>query len=385
MSISPKEFFVDLMEFFSILLPGGLLAYLLKGDAGPQLFGNGYHDLQGTEGWIVFLFSSYLLGHIIFLLGAWLLDDHVYDPIRKATFAQQVKNLAEGKSGLSQKWARWLAKLLIKPDADRTLREVLKIKKRCDASGGSGINAFQWSKARLVLEHPEAIAAVQRFEADSKFFRSFVIVLCFFIPWGLLVGRWQLGVGAAFCLVLAFWRYVDQRIKSINQAHYYIIALEGERKTEMPAQTTSGEAPALTHAGGVVFKREGNQMKWLIVRAKRNPQTWVLPKGHIEAGEQWNETAVREVREETGVWARVVSALNDVSFESEEETVNARFFLMEFVEEEKPLERQRKHKWLAFNEAKEQLSYKEGTDLLAVAQGKKEVSKPDHQNEIENG
>jgi 8-oxo-dGTP pyrophosphatase MutT (NUDIX family) len=374
MSISPKEFFVDLMDFFSILLPGALLAYLLKDDVGPRLFGNRYYHLQSTEGWIVFVFSCYLLGHIIFLLGACLLDDHVYDPMRKGTFAEQVKNLADGKGRLSRKWARRLAKLLIKPDTDKTLREVLKIKKRCEASGGSGINAFQWSKARLVLEHPEAIAAVQRFEADSKFFRSFVMVLCFVIPWGLLVGRWQVAVGAAFCLILAFWRYVDQRVKSINQAHYYIITLEGERKTEMPAQTTSAEAAALTHAGGVVFKRDGHQVKWLIVQAKRNPQEWVLPKGHIEAGEHCKETAVREVREETGVWARVVSGLNDLSYESGEQTVNARFFLMECVQEEKPLETQRKHKWLAFNEAKEQLSYKEGTDLLAVAQGKKEVS-----------
>lgn len=45
MSISPKEFFVDLMEFFSILLPGGLLAYVLKNDAGPRLFGNRYYHL----------------------------------------------------------------------------------------------------------------------------------------------------------------------------------------------------------------------------------------------------------------------------------------------------------------------------------------------------
>lgn len=371
MSISPKDFFVDLMEFFSILLPGGLLAYLLKDEAGPRLFGDHYNRLPITEGWIVFLFSSYLLGHIIFLLGAWLLDDHVYDPVRKGTFAQQVKNLAEGKSELSPKWARWLADLLIKPDADRTLREVLKIKKRCDASGGSGINAFQWSKARLTLEHPDAISAVQRFEADSKFFRSFVVVLCFVIPWGLLVGRWQVAIGAAFCLILAFWRYVDQRLKSINQAHYYIIALESERNTEMPPQATSGKAAALTHAGGVVFKRDGNQIKWLIIQAKRNPQKWVLPKGHIETGEQPRETAVREVREEAGVWARVVSDLDTVSYESDEETVNARFFLMESVEEEEPLEPQREPKWLAFDEAKEQLSYKESTDLLAVAQGKK--------------
>lgn len=103
----------------------------------------------------------------------------------------------------------------------------------------------------------------------------------------------------------------------------------------------------------------------------------MLPKGHIEAGEQWKETAVREVREETGVWARVVNDLDDVSYEADEETVKARFFLMESVEEETPLEPLRKHKWLSFNEALEQLSDKEGAGLLALAQRKKAMCKLD--------
>src|SRR5262245_45199781 len=41
------------------------------------------------------------------------------------------------------------------------------------------INAFQWSKARLSKDNPSGFAAVQRFEADSKFFRSFVVALAF--------------------------------------------------------------------------------------------------------------------------------------------------------------------------------------------------------------
>jgi hypothetical protein len=39
------------------------------------------------------------------------------------------------------------------------------------------MNGFQWSKIWLSEKHPEGLFAVQRFEADSKFFRSFVIVL----------------------------------------------------------------------------------------------------------------------------------------------------------------------------------------------------------------
>lgn len=39
------------------------------------------------------------------------------------------------------------------------------------------INAFQWCKALLNVESPQNLAVVQRFEADSKFFRCFTVVL----------------------------------------------------------------------------------------------------------------------------------------------------------------------------------------------------------------
>ena len=39
-----------------------------------------------------------------------------------------------------------------------------------------------------------------------------------------------------------------------------------------------------------------------------------LPKGHIESGESGAETAIREVREETGVEGRLVEKLDDIRY-----------------------------------------------------------------------
>jgi serine/threonine protein kinase len=58
----------------------------------PRFLGDGYHTFGGAEGWTVFLFSSYLLGHFLFLIGS-LLDDYVYDPIRYRTDREQVARL----------------------------------------------------------------------------------------------------------------------------------------------------------------------------------------------------------------------------------------------------------------------------------------------------
>jgi len=41
---------------------------------------------------------------------------------------------------------------------------------------------------------------------------------------------------------------------------------------------------------------------------------WALPKGNIDPGEAPAETAVREVREETGVEGRLVDKLGDVRY-----------------------------------------------------------------------
>jgi len=50
------------------------------------------------------------------------------------------------------------------------------------------------------------------------------------------------------------------------------------------------------------------------IRPRGREKVWALPKGRIDAGESAPETAVREVREETGVEGRLVEKLGDVRY-----------------------------------------------------------------------
>ena len=66
-------------------------------------------------------------------------------------------------------------------------------------------------------------------------------------------------------------------------------------------------------AGGVVFRTENGEREVLLC-GRDSDGLWCLPKGTPEDGETMEETALREVREETGVEGRLVEKLGDVKY-----------------------------------------------------------------------
>ena len=69
-------------------------------------------------------------------------------------------------------------------------------------------------------------------------------------------------------------------------------------------------------AGGVVIDvHEGRARIAVIARRNRAGRIeWCLPKGHIEPGETLVQTAAREVAEETGITAEVLTELGTVDY-----------------------------------------------------------------------
>ncbi|MDQ2713389.1 MAG: NUDIX domain-containing protein [Chloroflexota bacterium] len=54
-------------------------------------------------------------------------------------------------------------------------------------------------------------------------------------------------------------------------------------------------------AGGIILREIDGQLKIALAQHAGTPATWLLPKGHVEAGETLEQTALREIYEETGL------------------------------------------------------------------------------------
>jgi len=68
-------------------------------------------------------------------------------------------------------------------------------------------------------------------------------------------------------------------------------------------------------AGGVVVRRLNGRWVMAAIRPGGKPQgLWALPKGLVGPGEKPEETALREVAEETGVETRSLGKLGDVRY-----------------------------------------------------------------------
>jgi 8-oxo-dGTP pyrophosphatase MutT (NUDIX family) len=87
-------------------------------------------------------------------------------------------------------------------------------------------------------------------------------------------------------------------------------------------------------SGGVITPVDGNGLQVVLVGRAR-PERWSIPKGTPVPGETLEETAIREVREETGLSTKILERLGDITYwfstrgTRHHKTVH--FYLLEFL------------------------------------------------------
>lgn len=123
--------------------------------------------------------------------------------------------------------------------------------------------------------------------------------------------------------------------------------------------------------GAVVFKKVNGELNILLLK-HNNGGHWGLPKGHVEEGETEQETAIREVYEETGI---EVSTLYDqfrykMEYSPMEGVVKeVIYFVAEASEYEIKIqvEEVEKCEWISYEEALEVVTYDNTKQLLLKA------------------
>jgi 8-oxo-dGTP pyrophosphatase MutT (NUDIX family) len=122
----------------------------------------------------------------------------------------------------------------------------------------------------------------------------------------------------------------------------------------------------LTHAGGIVFQPKEGKIYYLIVRSKPDPALWVIPKGHIEPGERPEDAAIREIREEAGVFTQVSATLGTLNFTYRGKEIETILYLLEFLGETQPQEERECH-WGLYEETWELLTIPDTKEMLSRA------------------
>jgi len=131
-------------------------------------------------------------------------------------------------------------------------------------------------------------------------------------------------------------------------------------------------------SGAIIYRKEGDKVYYLLLYYPSSINSdrgyWEFSKGHVEAGETDQETAVREIQEETG--------LRDLVFDSSFKKIIKYFFRIENknvfkmvsfflaqTQTEKIIlsDEHSDFKWAEFDEAIKHLKFKNSKQLLTAA------------------
>jgi hypothetical protein len=197
-----SDIYVSALDFFAVILPGAIATAFFRPHIDKILPGATIWLPAGENTqWGVFLLFSYFIGHLVFLIGSRI--DPLFHKWREK-YRIDVRN-----PGTPYGCAELIRKSLLTPVQQ------------------SAINTFQWSRSVLLLRFASGATDVIRLEADSKFFRS-LVVICLVLSLFLLAESHVLvSVFLAGLSVACLLRFGERRLKSEKQAYMHIVALHG--------------------------------------------------------------------------------------------------------------------------------------------------------------
>ncbi len=127
----------------------------------------------------------------------------------------------------------------------------------------------------------------------------------------------------------------------------------------------------LFSAGLIVYRYEESTALYLLLKYPHGH--WDFPKGKIEKGEDLQEAAMRELKEETGLSAEIIPGFNEefeYFFKQEEKLIKKKvtFFIAKADQETVKLSFEHiDYAWLPYDRAVEQLTFDNARQVLKKA------------------
>jgi hypothetical protein len=211
----PSDFFVGVIDFFAVLLPGASLVYLLQ----PLIvtgLPRAWLPATPEQAWVVFLVLAYIAGHVLHAIGSWLLDDYIYGKFYVPRWKSSHSRAA--------KWIRQADSCGLRGDTESaaTLLARVYLTTRVNPQG---TNYYDWCLSDVRVNSPAGATEVDRLQSDSKFFRSMVFV---FLVAALLSSREALvwvSAGTAALTIFAIWRFCELRWSATKRVYEYYLLL----------------------------------------------------------------------------------------------------------------------------------------------------------------
>ena len=122
--------------------------------------------------------------------------------------------------------------------------------------------------------------------------------------------------------------------------------------------------------GAVIWREEDGRRQYLL--ARHNGGHWSFPKGHVENSETEEETAIREIREETGLDASIDTAFrHQVTYSPKPGVIKDVIFFIAVITG--GAERAQKEEisqlgWFSFQEAADRITYATDEEILLAAE-----------------
>jgi hypothetical protein len=225
MDLKPQSFFIGVVDFFSVWIPGAILAWFLKVQYFDQYaYLKQYLQLPADNAAVVaaFLIITYILGSIVF--GISTLLDPLYDKTLRNLFMPkdrdrlevEVKTVTAIRESFinSKKWIE---------DLYRQGKLTLKQYEQCRQKDRPILYSYKWVQHYFLFKFPDALQDIKRVEADSKFFRSLVLAFVVMSASSFVSGQWITGLLMLAFSLLSLYLYSTNRYKATIRAYELMI------------------------------------------------------------------------------------------------------------------------------------------------------------------